>query len=540
MKKNLRGKEARRRLAAGAQELADIVGTTLGPKGRNTVIGRGLGQHAVTKDGVTVAKEVVPEGEVERMGAQLILEASSKTADNVGDGTTTSAVLAGALLRRGLEDIEGARFKIDIEAYKRGVNYSLDKLTAHLRAKAVPIEKEEQLIQVATISANNNLELGSLIGASMFKLGQDGVITVQESRGVETEVEQTEGFQFDKGYISHYMITDQTEGIAHHEDVPILVTDQRINTAAEMGSIMRRCAEAGHRTLVIIADDIGDEALTAIFYNRLQGRFTTLAVKAPSFGDRRPDVLQDIATVVGAKLVSKTQGHLGIEEIVFEELGAAQSVTSDKDKTTVVGGKGNKTDIAERVKALKSDMARASNEFDKERIRERVGRLSNGIAVLRVGGKTEAEMHEKKYLVEDAVCAVKAAMQGGVVAGGGSSFIGAHLRSELESTANPSEMLGRQLFQLALQEPLMRIAENAGKNPHEILELVESGLDTEDNFGWDAKNEVYVADMVKAGIIDPANVTVQALENATAAALTVLTTEVVIYEEDRKEEEGRA
>lgn len=505
-KKNLRGVEARKRLAAGAKELSDIVGTTLGPKGRNTVINRGYGQHAVTKDGVTVAKEVSPEGAVERMGAQLLLEAASKTADNVGDGTTTSSVLAGALLERGLGDIETARFKIDIEAYKRGVYESLKAIIEKLKEQAVPVETEEQLVQVATISANNDADIGKLIGSTMHKLGKDGVITVQESRGVETEVEQTEGFQFDRGYISHYMMTDLEKGVAEHEDVPILVTDQRIASAVEVASLMRLCAEAGHRKMVIIADDLSDEALTSIVYNRVQGRFAALAVKAPGFGDRRVEQLQDIATIVGAKLVSKTLGHTGIEDVTFDELGGARSVTSDRDKTTVVGGKGSKKDIEERVNALKKDLERSPNEFDKERLRERIGRMTNGIAVLRVGGKTEAEMHERKYLVEDAVCAVKAAMQGGVVSGGGSAYIRAYRGLELGTDENKSVMLGRQLFDGVLSEPLMRIAENAGKDPHDVLGRLMAGQDDHQNYGWDAKNEAYVEDMVKSGIIDPVSV----------------------------------
>jgi chaperonin GroEL len=415
-KKIARGNDARHRLAAGAKELADVVGATLGPKGRNVVINRGYGQHSVTKDGVTVAKEVSPEGVVERMGAQLLLEASSKTADNVGDGTTTSAVLAGALLSRGLQDIESARFKLDIEAYKRGVNSTLKALVESIKAQAVPAETVAQLVNVATISANNDTELGTLIGEAMHKLGKDGVITVTESRGTETVVEQTEGFQFDRGYISHYMMTSPEKGEATHEDVPILVTDARISSAQDMIELMQKVAAAGHKKLVVIADDVSDEALTAIVVNRMRGSFMTLAVKAPGFGDKRLDVLQDIATVVGAKLISKTLGKT-IEDVEFADMGGAACVTSDKDKTTVTGGKGDKKDIEARVNAVKSDLKNSPNEFDKERLKERIGRMLNGIAVLKVGGKTEAEMHEKKFLVEDAVCAVKAAMQGGVVAG---------------------------------------------------------------------------------------------------------------------------
>lgn len=538
------GEDSRLKLKAGLDKLADAVKVTLGPKGKNVVLDRGFGAPTVTKDGVTVAKEVELQDKVENMGAELVREASSKTNDAVGDGTTTATLLAQDIVNIGFQKIEGSRFEVDVEAMRGGMQETLVGVLENLNSQAEQIEgNQERIAQVATISANNDEEVGKLLAELMIKVGKDGVVTVEESQGVGIETEHVEGMQFDRGYVSPYMMTNAERMEATFNDAHILVTDKKISSIQELLPTLEKLAQAGTKELVIIAEDLDGEALATLVVNKLRGAFSALAVKAPGFGDRRKEMLKDIAVLTGAKVISEEVG-LKLDNVEVEDLGRASRVTATKDKTTIVGGKGSEEAIQKRISEIKNELENSDSEFDREKLMERLAKLTGGVAVIKVGAATESEMKEKKYLIEDAVNATKAALESGIVAGGGSAL----LRAKYEVGKNTqapqgssesvvrSKAVGRDIVMTILESPMLQIAKNAGKNAVDILNGVASKMaEQKANAGYDAKNEIIVDDMFKAGIIDPVNVTKSALQNAVSVASLILTTDAVVAEMPKEE-----
>ncbi len=542
----LYGEEARLKLKAGADKLADAVKATLGPKGKNVVIARGYGSPIVTKDGVTVAKEIELADKTENMGAELVREAASKTNDLVGDGTTTATLLAQELIRLGFDRVKAARFEVDVHAMRTGMQLYVDEVLQNLDAQAEKIEgNEDRIAQVATISANNNEDVGKLLAGLMMRVGKDGVVTVEESQGVGTETEHVEGMQFDRGYVSGYMVTNAERMEAVFNDAHVLITDRKISSIQEILPLLEKVAQTGRKEIVIIAEDVDGEALTTLVLNKLRGAFSALAVKAPGFGDRRKEMLKDIAVLTGGKLITEEVG-LKLENVELADLGRAARVTATKDKTTVVGGKGEESDIQKRIAEIKAELENASSDFDKEKLQERLAKLAGGVAVIKVGAATESEMKEKKYLIEDAVNATKAALEDGIVAGGGSAYLRAKLAAKLpekpgSTAAEASHDLGREIVATVLESPVMQIAKNAGKNGLEIAREVSKMIkDGKARAGYDAKSETYVDDMIAAGIIDPVKVSKQALQNAVSVAVMFLTTEAVVVDIPEKKESASA
>ena len=535
------GDEARLKLKAGVDKLANAVKATLGPKGKNVVIARGYGTPIVTKDGVTVAKEIDLSDKTEQMGAELVREAASKTNDSVGDGTTTATLLAQDLINLGFEKIKNSRFEVDVHAMRSGMQEYVEEVSKNLDAQAEQIAgNRDRIAQVATISANNNEEVGNLLADLMMKVGKDGVVTVEESQGVSIETEHVEGMQFDRGYVSAYMVTNAERMEASYNDAHILITDKKLSSIQELLPILEKVAATGHKEVVIIAEDVDGEALTTLVVNKLRGAFNVLAVKAPGFGDRRKEMLKDIATLTGGKVIMDELG-LKLESVEIEDMGRASRVTATKDKTTIVGGKGNEQDIQKRIAEIKSELANATSDFDKEKLQERLAKLTGGVAVIKVGASTEAEMKEKKFLIEDAVNATKAALEAGIVAGGGSAL----LRAKVElgenkfadaSSVAASKHVGREIVALVLESPMLQIAKNAGKNGLDIVTSVAAKMKTSKRAGYDAKSETLVDDMLVAGIVDPVKVTRNALQNAVSVAVMFLTTEAVVAELPEKKE----
>ncbi|HMW65564.1 MAG TPA: chaperonin GroEL [Chitinophagaceae bacterium] len=520
--------EARNRMKKGVDTLANAVKVTLGPKGRNVVLEKKFGAPAVTKDGVTVAKEIELEDPIENMGAQMVKEVASKTADIAGDGTTTATVLAQSIISEGLKMVAAGANPMDL---KRGIDKAVAKVVEHLKKQSQTVGNDSNKIQqVAAISANNDAEIGKLIAEAMKKVGKEGVITVEEARGTETTVEVVEGMQFDRGYISPYFVTNSEKMEAEMENPYILIYDKKISNMKDILHILEKVAQGG-RPLLIIAEDLEGEALATLVVNKLRGTLKVAAVKAPGFGDRRKEMLQDIAVLTKGIVISEEQGYK-LENADLSYLGTATSVTIDKDNTTVVGGKGKKEDITARINQIKAQIEVTTSDYDKEKLQERLAKLSGGVAVLNVGAATEVEMKEKKDRVDDALHATRAAVEEGIVAGGGTAFIRAVESLDKFKGANEDETTGAAIVRRALEEPLRQIVANAGVEGSVVVNKVKDG---KADFGFNARTEEY-ENMLKAGIIDPTKVARVALENAASIAGMLLTTECVVADKPKKEE----
>ena len=519
--------EARELLKEGVDALCNAVKVTLGPKGRNVIIDKKFGAPHVTKDGVTVAKEVELEDTFANMGAQMVREVASKTNDDAGDGTTTATVLAQSLISVGIKNVTAGANPMDL---KRGIDAAVEKVVASLKSQSQVVGSDfDKIEQVATISANNDRKIGKLIAEAMAKVNNEGVITVEEAKGTETHVDVVEGMQFDRGYISAYFITD-TEKMEAQLDKPfILITDKKISTMKEIMGILEPVAQSG-RSLLIIAEDVDGEALSALVVNKLRGTLKIAACKAPGFGDRRKEILEDIATLTGATVISTDKG-MKLEDATLEALGTAEKVTLNKENTTIVDGAGAKEAIAARVQQIRASIENASSDYDREKLQERLAKLAGGVAVLYVGAATEVEMKEKKDRVDDALAATRAAVEEGIVPGGGVAYIRAVESLEGLKGENDDQTTGIQIVKRAIEEPLRQIVANAGGEGSVVVNKVKEG---KGNFGYNARDDRY-EDMLQAGIIDPTKVARVALENAASIASMFLTTECVLAE---KKEEG--
>lgn len=534
--------KARQAMKRGVDILAGAVKITLGPRGRNVVLDKSFGAPQITNDGVTIAKEIELEDKFENMGAELVKEVASKTNDAVGDGTTTAVVLAQAMLREGLKY---AAAGVNAVTLRHALEEAKEEVVRELQKMAKPIKEKEEVVQVATIAAETR-ELGEIIAEAIEKVGKDGAVTVEESQGTGIEKEIVEGVQFDRGYVSPYMITNAERMEAVIEDPYILVTDKKISSIQTILPLLEKLARSGKKELVVIAEDVEGDALATLVVNRLRGAFNALAVKAPGFGDRRKEMLEDIGVVTGAKVISEELG-LKLENVDVEMLGRSRRVVSDKDNTTIVGGKGKKDDIEKRIGQIRVQIEKSTSEYDKEKLQERLAKLSGGVAVIKVGAATETEMKYIKLKIEDAVAATKAALAEGIVPGGGTAFFKTALllhdrwmrRADGGSErASPEYQAAYSILLNALEEPLAQIAANAGKRAGEITTKIKEkmGADGKSNAGYDAAKDEIVTDMVKEGIIDPVKVTRMALENAVSVAAMFLTTEAAIAELPKKEE----
>ena len=513
------GAEARAALEKGVNQLADTVRVTLGPKGRNVVLDKWLGTPLSTNDGVTIAKEIELEDGFENMGAQLIREVASKTNDVAGDGTTTATVLAQAMVNAGMKNLAAGANPIVL---RKGMKKATDKAVEAIAAMSKPVEGKEQIARVAAVSSGDE-EVGKLVADAMEKVSKDGVITIEESKTMKTELDLVEGMQFDRGYISAYMATDMDKMEATLDNPYILITDKKISNIQEILPLLEQIVQSGSK-LLIIAEDIEGEALTTLIVNKLRGTFSVAAVKAPGYGDRRKEMLQDIAILTGGQVISDELG-LDLKEATLEQLGRAKSVKVQKESTVIVDGEGDKEAIKARVNQIKGQIEETTSEFDREKLQERLAKLAGGVAVVRVGAATETEMKEAKLRMEDALAATKAAVEEGIIAGGGSAYIHTtKVLQELVDTLEGDEKTGAQIIMKALEAPLFHIAANAGLEGSVIINKVK---ESEVGIGFDAYKEEYV-DMVKAGILDPAKVTRSALQNATSVASTLLTTESVV------------
>jgi chaperonin GroEL len=524
--------EARNRMKKGVDVLANAVKVTLGPKGRNVVLEKKFGAPSITKDGVTVAKEIELEDAIENMGAQMVKEVASKTADIAGDGTTTATVLAQAIIGEGLKMVAAGSNPMDL---KRGIDKAVGKVVENLKSQSQAVGNDNSKIQqVAAISANNDSEIGKLIAEAMKKVGKEGVITVEEARGTETGIEVVEGMQFDRGYISPYFVTNSEKMEAELENPYILIYDKKISNMKDILHILEKVAQGG-RPLLIIAEDLEGEALATLVVNKLRGTLKVAAVKAPGFGDRRKEMLQDIAVLTKGIVVSEEQGYK-LENADLSYLGTASSVTIDKDNTTIVGGKGKKEDINARINQIKAQIEVTTSDYDKEKLQERLAKLSGGVAVLNVGAATEVEMKEKKDRVDDALHATRAAVEEGIVPGGGVAFIRAIESLEKFKGSNEDETTGVAIVKRALEEPLRQIVANAGIEGSIVVQKVREG---KADYGFNARTEEY-ENLLKAGVIDPTKVTRIALENAASIAGMLLTTECVVADKPKKEEAPHA
>ena len=514
--------EARDGLKRGVDALANAVKVTLGPKGRNVIIGKSFGAPQVTKDGVTVAKEIELENELENMGAQMVKEVASKTNDLAGDGTTTATVLAQAIVKEGLKNVAAGANPMDL---KRGIDKAVTAIVTDLDKQSQKVGSDSDKIkQVAAISANNDDTIGDLIAKAFGKVGKEGVITVEEAKGMETYVDVVEGMQFDRGYLSPYFVTDADKMIADLENPYILLFDKKISNLQEILPILEPVAQSS-RPLLIIAEDVDGQALATLVVNKLRGGLKIAAVKAPGFGDRRKAMLEDIAILTGGVVISEERGF-SLENADLTMLGTAETVTIDKDNTTIVNGAGNASDIKARVNQIKAQIETTTSDYDKEKLQERLAKLAGGVAVLYVGAASEVEMKEKKDRVDDALHATRAAVEEGIVAGGGVALVRAKKVLEKITTDNLDETTGVQIVNKAIESPLRTIVENAGGEGSVVINKV---LEGKKDFGYDAKSETYV-DMLKAGIIDPKKVTRIALENAASVAGMILTTECALVD----------
>lgn len=512
--------DARNKMKKGVDTLADAVKVTLGPKGRNVVIEKKFGAPGVTKDGVTVAKEIELEDAIENMGAQMVKEVASKTADLAGDGTTTATVLAQAIIGDGLKNVAAGANPMDL---KRGIDKAVKAVVENLRKQSESVGNDNQKIeQVASISANNDNEIGKLIAQAMQKVTKDGVITVEEAKGTDTTVEVVEGMQFDRGYLSPYFITNSEKMQAELANPYILIYDKKISTMKDILHILEKVAQQG-APLVIISEDLEGEALATLVVNKLRGTLKVAAVKAPGFGDRRKDMLQDLATLTGGIVISEEQGYK-LENADLTYLGKAESITIDKDNTTIVGGKGEKDAITSRIGQIKAQIEVTTSDYDREKLQERLAKLSGGVAVLYVGAATEVEMKEKKDRVDDALHATRAAVEEGIVPGGGVAYIRAIEALESLKGENNDEQTGISIVKRAIEEPLRQITANAGIEGSIVVQKVKEG---KGDFGFNARTEIF-ENLLAAGVIDPTKVTRIALENAASIAAMLLTTECVI------------
>ncbi|MGQ0739623.1 MAG: chaperonin GroEL [Bacteroidota bacterium] len=520
--------EARNKMKKGVDILSNAVRVTLGPKGRNVVLEKKFGAPSITKDGVTVAKEIELEDPIENMGAQMIKEVASKTADIAGDGTTTATVLAQSIISEGLKMVAAGANPMDL---KRGIDKAVAKVVEHLKGQSQTVGNDSSKIQqVAAISANNDNEIGKLIAEAMKKVGKEGVITVEEARGTETGIEVVEGMQFDRGYISPYFVTNSEKMEAELENPYILIYDKKISNMKDILHILEKVAQGG-RPLLIIAEDLEGEALATLVVNKLRGTLKVAAVKAPGFGDRRKEMLQDIAVLTKGIVISEEQGYK-LENADLSYLGVATTVTIDKDNTTIVGGKGKKEDINARINQIKAQIEVTTSDYDKEKLQERLAKLSGGVAVLNIGAATEMEMKEKKDRVDDALHATRAAVEEGIVPGGGVAFIRAVESLEKLKGSNEDETTGVAIVKRALEEPLRQIVENAGIEGSIVVQKVKEG---KADYGFNARTDEY-ENLLKAGVIDPTKVTRIALENAASIAGMLLTTECVVADKPKKEE----
>ena len=514
--------EARDKLKKGLDILANAVKVTLGPKGRNVILDKKFGAPAITKDGVTVAKEIELADSIENMGAQLVKEVASKTADTAGDGTTTATVLAQAIFNAGIKNVAAGANPMDL---KRGIDKAVDSVVAALKSQSKEINNSSEIAQVATISANQDEKIGQMIADAMDKVGKDGVITVEEAKGTETEVKTVEGMQFDRGYLSPYFVTDTEKMEANLENPFILISEKKVSSMKELLPVLEAVAQTG-RPLLIIAEDVDGEALATLVVNKIRGALKVAAVKAPGFGDRRKAMLEDIAVLTGGTVISEERGYK-LENTTVDYLGTAERIIIDKDNTTVVNGVGSKDDIQERVNQIKSQIENTTSDYDREKLQERLAKLSGGVAILYIGAATEVEMKEKKDRVDDALHATRAAVQEGVVTGGGIALIRALSSLDSVSTINDDEITGVNIIRTALESPLRTIVENAGGEGSVVVQKVKEG---EGSFGYNARTDIY-EDLLKAGVIDPTKVTRLALENAASIASLLLTTEAVVADQ---------
>ena len=520
--------EGRNAILKGVNILADTVKVTLGPKGRNVIIDKSYGSPLITKDGVTVAKEIELEDKFENMGAQLVKEVASKTSDVAGDGTTTATVLAQAIYKQGSKLVAAGHNPMEI---KRGIDKAVDAIVAELKSISKPIKDHKEIAQVGTISANNDKTIGDIIAEAMEKVGKEGVITVEEAKAMETTLETVEGMQFDRGYLSPYFVTDPERMECSIENAMILIHDKKISSMKDLLPVLEASAKSG-RPLLIIAEDIDGEALATLVVNKLRGVLNVCAVKAPGFGDRRKAMLEDIAVLTGGQVISEEVG-LKLDQTTVDMLGQAKRITIDKDNTTIIDGNGKEVNIQGRVKMLRAQAEESTSDYDKEKLQERLAKLVGGVAVIKVGAATEVEMKEKKARVEDALHATRAAVDEGIVPGGGVAYIRAMTVLDGLKLVN-EQQFGVSVIKASLEAPIRQIAENAGIDASIVVDKVKNGKDA---FGYDAASDEYV-DMIKAGIIDPTKVARYALQNAASIAGLMLTTEALIAEKPKEEGGG--
>ena len=525
-KQVIHGEDSRAAILRGINQLADAVKITLGPKGRNVVIDKKFGSPTITKDGVTVAKEIELKDALENMGAQMVREVASKTSDVAGDGTTTATVLAQAIFREGVKTVAAGANPM---ALKRGIDKAVEKATSEIKRLSKPV-KGDMIAQVGTVSANGDTTIGNIIAEAMNKVGKDGVITVEESRTMDTSLEVVEGMQFDRGYLSPYFVTDPERMEAVLDNPLILINEKKVSSMKDLLPLLEQVAKMG-KPMLIIAEDVEGEALATLVVNKLRGTLNIAAVKAPGFGDRRKAMLEDIAILTGGKVISEDLG-IKLENVKLEDLGKAKKITIDKDNTTIVEGAGKQGDIEGRVKTLRAQIDETTSDYDREKLQERLAKLVGGVAVIKVGAATETEMKEKKARVEDAMHATRAAVEEGIVPGGGVTLVRAakaleKFQTSKDGEGDPDEQIGVNIVRRALEEPLRQIVQNAGKEGAVVVERVRS--EKNENVGFNAATEVF-EDLVKAGVIDPAKVTRTALQNAASIAGLMLTTEAMVSE----------
>ena len=525
MAKELRfGQEARNSILRGVNILADAVKVTLGPKGRNVILEKSFGSPIVTKDGVTVAKEIDLEDKFENMGAQMVKEVASKTSDTAGDGTTTATVLAQAIYREGSKVVAAGANPMDV---KRGIDLAVEEVIKELKKLSKPTKDQKEISQVGKISANNDETIGNIIAEAMNKVGKEGVITVEEAKGMETTLDVVEGMQFDRGYLSPYFVTDPEKMEAVLENVYILLNEKKISNMKDMLPILEQIAKMG-KPLLILAEDVEGEALATLVVNKLRGTLKCCAVKAPGFGDRRKSMLEDIATLTGGKVISEDLG-IKLENIKLNDLGQAKRIVIDKDNTTIVDGVGDKKDIEARVKQIRAQIEETTSDYDREKLQERLAKIIGGVAVINVGAATETEMKEKKARVEDALNATRAAVEEGIVPGGGVAYLRC-LPALDKMKLEGDKKIGVDLVKRALEEPIRQISNNAGQEGSVVTEKVKN---EKGSFGFDAARDEYT-DMIKAGIIDPTKVVRLALQNAASVASLMITTEAIVAEKPEK------
>jgi len=518
--------EARTKLKSGVDQLADAVKVTLGPKGRNVVIDKKFGAPTVTKDGVTVAKEIELEDPIENMGAQMVREVASKTSDVAGDGTTTATILAQAIFAEGLKNVTAGANPMDL---KRGIDLAVEAVIDKLKKLSKPVETSQEIEQVGAISANNDQSIGKIIAEAMDKVGKDGVITVEEAKGTETTLEVVEGMQFDRGYLSPYFVTNADTMEAVLEDPYILIHDKKISAMKDLLPILEKVAQSG-RALLIIAEEVEGEALATLVVNKLRGTLKVCAVKAPGFGDRRKAMLEDIAILTGGTVISEEKGFK-LENAQLSYLGQAARIVIDKDNTTIVEGKGKKEEIKKRINEIKVQIEKTTSDYDREKLQERMAKLSGGVAVLKVGAATEVEMKEKKARVEDALHATRAAVEEGIVPGGGVAYLRAIENLDIK-VENEDQKTGVEIVKKALEAPIRHIVENAGWEGSVVVQKVKEG---KDDFGFNANTEQF-ENLMKSGVIDPTKVARIALQNAASVASMLITTEAVVVEKPKKEQ----